>query len=227
MHLYQCRSPAVRKLLQSGLDELEDKLRRRHMPSAMWTAIREGVESYCNATPLPVASLRGDIGEAARIQNDLGWGDFLKGRVSVHWGRIMGKVYMENPALRRCESKRRFVTTMIECLWDLYDALWKHRCELVHNNTDINALSVLEVDRRIRFLFDHKFKLFDSGDYDRFHLGLGNTLALPLTQKKAWVETLAQRQIATERSRRRLINKIKPITAYFDCIDKDDDDDED
>ena len=67
----------------------------------------------------------------------------------------MGKVYVENPNLRRCESKRRFMLTMIESLWDLYDLLWKHRCEVVHNNTDINALSVLEVDRRIRFLFDH------------------------------------------------------------------------
>ena len=206
---------------------MEDNLRRRQMPSAMWTAIREGVESYCNAAPLPIVSGRGDIGEAAHIQAGLGWGNFLKGRVSLHWGRTMGKVYADNPNLRRFESKRRFMITLIESLWDLYDLLWKHRCEVVHNNTDINALSVLEVDRRIRFLFDHKYKLFDSGDYDRFHLGLRNTLALPLTQKRGWIETLAQRQIATERARRRLINKIKPITAYFDCIDKGDDDDDD
>ena len=86
MHLYQCKSPAVRKLLQKGLDDMEDNLRRRQMPSAMWTAIREGVESYCNAAPLPIVSGRGDIGEAAQIQAGLGWGNFLKGRVSLQWG---------------------------------------------------------------------------------------------------------------------------------------------
>ena len=126
MHLYQCRSPAVRKLLQKGLDDMEDNLRRRQMPSAIWSAIREGVESYCNAAPVPIVSGRGDIGEAVRIQAGLGWGNFLKGRVSLQWGRTMGKVYVESPNLRRCESKRWFVITMIESLWEIYDLLWKH-----------------------------------------------------------------------------------------------------
>lgn len=223
MHLYQCRSPAVRSLLKSRLDELEEKLRQRHMPSAMWTAIRLGVESYCNTEAPPAPRPSDALYRAVKAQHEIGWNNFLKGRVTVEWGQFMGGIYTTTPSLRIRESRRRFMTTMIECLWDLYDTLWKHQCDLMHNNTDVNALSTLEVDRRIAFFFSNKTKLFDSSDYDRFHLGLQNTLALPMPQKKAWLETLAHRQIATERARKRLINRILPITTYFDEVDDGDD----
>ena len=226
MHIYQCRSPDVRKLLQRGLDELEDKLRLRHMPSAMWAAIREGVTAFCSAATTTPELAEGRFTAAFLSQSRIGWGNFLKGRVSKEWGNIMGNIYMSTPSHRLHESRRRFVTTMIECLWDLYDTLWKHRCERLHDNTDINALSMLEIDRRIRFYYAHKHRLFDSGDYDRFHLDLQNTLALPMTQKKAWIETLAHRQIATDRARKRMINRIRPLTAYFDSVEKNDEIDE-
>ena len=163
------------------------------------------------------------MSKAVKAQEEIGWDNFLKGRVAAEWGFIMRDEYMTDPSLRIRESRRRFMTTMIEGLWDIYDSLWKHRCALVHNNTDVNALSVMEVDRRINFFFAHKIKLFDSGDYDRFHLGLHNTIALPLPQKKAWIETLSHRQVATEIARKRMINKIRPITTYFDQVDVDED----
>ena len=221
MHLFQCRSPNTAAVLIRGLGELEDKLRQRHMPSAMWTSIREGITAFCNKTKRPTRDLTEPMATAVEAQDRIGWDNFLKGRVAINWGFIMRDEYAGNASLRMRESRRRFMTTMIDGLWDIYDALWKHRCDLVHNNTDINALSVKEVDRRVNFLYAHKTTLFDSGDYDRFHLGLQHTLALPLPQKKAWIETLSHRQLATERARKRLINKIRPITMYFDQVDRD------
>ena len=196
------------------------------MPSAMWAAIREGVTAFCSAaTTLPELA-EGRFTEAYNSQSRIGWGHFLKGRVSAEWGKLMGTIYMSTPSHRLHESRRRFVTTMIESLWDLYDALWRHRCERLHDNTDINAISMVDIDRRIRFYYKHKHRIFDSGDYDRFHMGLQNTLALPMTQKKAWIETLAHRQIATDRARKRMINRIRPLTAYFDSVGKNEEMDE-
>ena len=102
----------------------------------------------------------------------------------------------------------------------MYDGLWKRRCEKVHDDTDVTSLTVRELDKQIRFYFQNKVKLFDSGDYDRFHMGLHHTSNMPLTQKRDWIQTLSQRQKATDRARRRLVNRIRPITAYFDYVDK-------
>ena len=96
----------------------------------------------------------------------------------------MAGVYAANPQLRRRESRRRFVRTLVDHIWRIYDKLWSHRCSKLHDDNDIDSLQVTELDRRIRFLYAHQTKLFDGGDYDRFHLGVENTLALP--QARFW-----------------------------------------
>ena len=189
------------------------------MPSEMWTAIRKGVTSFREEGRMTWRPTDPRLLQAVEAQTAIGWENFLKGMVAKEWGDIMAEMYVRSPNLR-VESKRRFLTTMILGVWDIYDSLWKKRCEKVHDDTDVNSLTVNELDRRIRFYYDNKTKLFDSGDYDRFHLGLRHTLAMPISQRRAWIQTLSQRQVATERARKRLLNKIRPITSYFDYIDK-------
>ncbi len=223
MHLHQCRAPVMRALLKEGVQELEDNLRQRHMPSAMWTTLRRGIMSFCEEETNSAMVQDPRMVAAAQSQMEIGWDNFLKGRVASEWITIMGDIYKCNHTMRKTESKRRFAKVLILGVWEIYDRLWKKRCETLHDMTDVNSLSVAELDTRIRFNFDNKHKLFDSGDYDRFHLGLQNTLALSVLQKRAWIQTLSYRQNATERARKRMVNKIRPITAYFDQIDKDED----
>ena len=221
MHLHQCLAPEMRAVLTEGLHNLEDKLRLRQMPSEMWTALRQGIWSFCGCNSATEESNDEAIRAATRTQQEIGWDNFMKGRVAKEWGDMMGTIYEKNAAYRRTESRRRFLKTLIFGVWELYDDLWKKRCEKLHDMTDIHSISVMELDKRIKFNFENKRILFDSGDYDRFHLGLQNTLALSVSQKRAWIQTLTFRQIATERARRRLVNKIRPITAYFDQVDTD------
>ena len=144
---------------------------------------------------------------------------FLNGMVSKEWGDVMVTKYAGTSNLRRTESRRRFLTTMILGLWNVYDSLWKQWCETVHDVTDVHTLTSKEIDKRITFYFENKTKLFDSGDFVRFHMGLSHTLNMPILQRRAWLQTMAHRQVATDRARWRLVNKIRPITAYFDQVD--------
>ena len=93
-----------------------------------------------------------------------------------------------------------------------------HRCTKVHDETDLDSLAITELDARVKYYFAQRIKLFDSGDYDRFHMGLEKTLALHPPQKRVRLHTLSYRLIATEKFRARLHNKTRPITAYFDRI---------
>ena len=129
----------------------------------------------------------------------------------------MTEIYSTKRDLRRLESRHRFCKEIIQGLWDLYDALWRHRCECLHDNTDINALSLAELNRRIEYYYGNKRKLVDSGDYDRFSSGVEHTLSLPAMQKRQWLFTISQRILATNRARNRLHNRMKPLTTYFPC----------
>ena len=81
MHLHQCLAPAIVGIRTKMMGEFEDKLRLQHMPSAMWTAIRQGIASFVEkAPPLRVAA-EGLTKEAYDEQSEIGWDNFLKGRI--------------------------------------------------------------------------------------------------------------------------------------------------
>ena len=114
---------------------------------------------------------------------------------------------------------------VVEALWNLYGKLWTYRCKQLHDDTDIDSLSIETLDEKNRFYYQNRLTLFDSGDYDRFHMGLTHTHTLSLhpPQKRAWLQTLAYRLIATERARKRLHSMIRPIITYFQAVPPQDD----
>ena len=186
------------------------------MPGNMWTAIARGIWAVQGERdPTAWEPPNSEIAEAYKEQTDIGWQHFMKGRLSQKWGVLLQQRYATTPAMKRHETKRRTLTILIDRLWTIYDHLWSHRCEVVHDLTDVEALSVSAIDTRIRFLYANKLRIFDSGDFDCFHLGVHHTLALPPSQKKAWLSNMSIRAQATERHRARIAKQMKPITNYF------------
>ncbi len=224
MHLYRCADQELRHIVQTGLGELEDVLHQRHAPAEMWQAICDGILSYCTGEPYNTQALAGPVRMAVLAQTRIGWDNFLKGRLATNWGDMMAHRYATSANLRRLESRQRFVTKVIHSLWDLYDTLWGTRCGRLHDDADVDSLGHAAVDAKVQFYFANKRNLFDSGDLDRFHMGLEHTLALNIHRKRAWLQTLANRIIATDRARKRLHSIIRPITSYFPPIRTNNDD---
>ena len=217
MHLHQCSAPEMRRLRSLSIGEVEDAVQERHVLPALWQAMKKWMLEYCSGdSDIPPPT--GRALEAYEAQSKIGWDQFMKGRVASLWGEIMRDRYATTAKWRRVESRKRFVTSLIDSLWKVSEALWSHQCTKVHDETDLDSLAITELDARVKYYFAQRTKSFDSGDYDRFHMGLDNTWALHPPQKRAWLHTLSYRLIATERARARLHNKIRPITAYFDCI---------
>ena len=129
--------------------------------------------------------------KAVKAQSRIGWDQLLKGRIAIEWGLFISSIYAQNPSFRRTESRRRFMTTFINKTWKVYDRLSTHYYNILHDDTDIDSLGLEALDDKIRFYFHNRISLFDSGDYDRFHMGLTHTLALHPTQKRDWLQTLA------------------------------------
>ena len=78
--------------------------------------------------------------------------------------------------------------------------------------SDVEALSAKAIDAKIRFLYANKLRLFESDDYDCFHLGVQHTLSLPPSKKKTWLTNMAIRAQATEQSRMKITKQMRPIT---------------
>ena len=161
---------------------------------------------------------------AALAQTRIGWDNFLKGRLAANWGDLMAARYATSAHLRVREPRQRFLTNVIHSLWDLYDKLWANRCGRLHDDADVDSLGNAAVDTKVQYYFTHKRKLFDNGDLDRFHMGLDHILALNIHRKKAWLQTLVHRRVATDRARKKLHSMIRPITAYFPRIRQNGDD---
>lgn len=189
MHLFQCKDPELVKIFKDGLNELEDTLQKRHAPSEIWQAIRDRIMQYSSSEAHNFCKVTGSVREAAEAQTRIGWDQFLKGRLSNKWGKCMRDKYANSPSLRRLESKQWFVKAVIHYFWAVYAKLWACRCARLHNDTEVDSLSVEASDAKIRFFFGNKTMLFDSGDFDRFHMGIEHTLALHPTQKRAWLQT--------------------------------------
>ena len=165
MHLFQSKEAALVSIRTADINDLEDLLQKRHMPPDLWLAMKEGILRYTSGSasvgfiPSSVRALR-----AYSQQTQIGWDHFFKGRIPCSWGSVMADIYATSGEIGYSESRRRFVLTLIEHLWKMYANLWIKRSEKLHDDTDINALTTEELNRRIRFFFDQCQSLFDSGD---------------------------------------------------------------
>lgn len=182
--------------------------------------MKAGIDSYCSpgySGAFTSRTVRARVAYAR--QSEIGWDQFLKGRLACEWGQEMSTLYSASAGLNYTETRRRFVTTAISQLWHMYDELWSLRNNKLHDETDIHALSTEELNRRIRYFYSNKTTLFDGGDFDRFHLGLTHTLALNAPRKRAWLQTLESRRLSTNKARARNIRNMKPLQHYFKPID--------
>ena len=152
MHLFQCKDAALVSIRIADINDLEDLLQKRHMPPDLWLAMKEGILRYTSGSasvgfiPSSVRALR-----AYSQQTQIGWDHFFKGRIACAWGSVMADIYATSGEIGYSESHRRFVLTLIEHLWKMYANLWIKRSEKLHDDTDINALTTEELNRRMQF----------------------------------------------------------------------------
>ena len=144
-------------------------------------------------------------------QTEIGWNNLLKGRIAVKWRHIMEEVYTGNA---RHLSGDRFQRHLIKGMWRIYNKLWKERCNMLHDPTDVTSLTNEELNDKLRMYYERPRHLLGAGD---IHL-LGDNITMAITklirQKRSLLLVLDQRAKIHSRTKEALLAKHRPINYY-------------
>jgi hypothetical protein len=70
------------------------------------------------------------IREATIEQDNIGWYNFLLGRLSSRWADSQQR-YLES--IKKCNSGRRWTIAILDKIWDILWDMWEHRNGIVHD----------------------------------------------------------------------------------------------
>jgi hypothetical protein len=156
-------------------------------------------------------------------QQEIGWFNFLQGRISTRW------VIMQSDYYQLINSKRTATTwarRLICHLWELSRNMWLHRNHILHEspNAETEKLS-RRMDRRILTKF---WKNLDGLSPPHHYLLRRNPLNRVLKwqnhEKLAWLDTVStiarrasRRQRSQARRQRQMIRNLSRTTAATDA----------
>jgi hypothetical protein len=195
-HFLICPDDRCRSNFQLQLALLHKSLQKKKILGAVWSQIKHRLLSatgYSASPTFPEVSGNDAIAHHLRVaireQNDIGWINFLRGRISRHWGRAQAVYYHEAQLTSNVLSASTFQTALIRGAWTFFHGTWEHRNDILH---DANASIVIDgMDRRIRQLYQ------SPGDYVRpsslclFEaFSLDECINLHPSIKQTWLKTV-------------------------------------
>ena len=129
------------------------------------------------------------IETAAREQDEIGWQNFMEGKISARWRDIQEEHYRDIASRR---TARRWAQNLVSSLLEMVHGQWKFRCDVVHER-DAQGLKVaegLELNAAITEQYDLGKKGLHHRDHHYFRRTLEEILALPALEKRQWAQTI-------------------------------------
>ena len=162
--------------------------------------------------------------EAVTEQNRIGWGNFLKGRISRLWGRAQQVHYSTRYEKASTETETQeaekhtgehFQLCVIREIWKFFETLWDKRnddCHEVDTNTESPSLRMQRMKNRAHELCQEKRRLLIA-DQKIFPESIEDVLRRRPQQIESWIiDANKIVQLAFEESETLARN---PITEYF------------
>ena len=84
--------------------------------------------------------------KAVQDQNNIGWDQFMLGRISTRWSTIQDRHY------KRIQSRRtgeRWAAHLIMKVWDVHLSMWNHRSESLHDTGNREVLGSKRMEKEI------------------------------------------------------------------------------
>ena len=80
------------------------------------------------------------IARAWEEQEEIGWEQLVKGRISKKWGMAQNIYYQSHPDLRNQKrySQKSWEKRTIKSLVEISLGLWKDRCEILHRQENVD-----------------------------------------------------------------------------------------
>jgi hypothetical protein len=213
-HLLTCQEEAMLAHRRNAQTKLLDKLRQHRTPECILTCIQHGLDNWekyldteeemHSPTAGTVQPIDVTLTQAYHAQtNTIGWDQFLRGRISVHWGKAFQ--LSQRSSKKNCNS---WTANLISSLLDYTSSLWQYRKEVVHGHTKeehrtktlakpknevASAYTAYEADRFI--ISRHLSSLFNKS--------LSEIQRMDQDYLQSWLRTYHEAKTVQENSRRR------------------------
>jgi hypothetical protein len=147
-HVLTCKSLDAEMIRGYSWSKLKKQMDKWSLSSDMWIAMESGAR-HCTMNPLkhdsenmppepssPFGTTfytpRNRLKVAFRVQSQIGWENFLKGRLSQDWIACMDYHFQTNGSKL---TGQECITKLILGLWEHMDRIWTYRNNRYHENT--------------------------------------------------------------------------------------------
>ena len=90
MNLYPYPERKIHNLLSRCLRDLLNNFQKRHILADIWHSMNAGIQSFRQSSDLLLYTGRTEAtGLIYEQHTQIGWGNFLKGRIPAEWGHLM------------------------------------------------------------------------------------------------------------------------------------------
>jgi len=143
------------------------------------------------------------IKEAFEKQCEIGWDEFLRGRISSRWGNIM-QTYYRTMNLGSFRNGMAWEVKVIHTMWQIFLQTWQARNNLLHgaDTTENRQIRSLDIDQQVRNAYrldQNCIAPQHQGLFTNLHDTLNNLLDTKIqwlhsirSAKSAWINLLHQ-----------------------------------
>jgi hypothetical protein len=200
-HIARCTHAGANAVWEDSTEKLSTWLNQQETHPGVAHLLLERLNAwrYHHETRFPIPLIPA-LKEAYLDQQEIGWFNFLQGRISNHWVSIQSEYY------RLLDSRRTGATwarRLISHLWDLSWKMWLHRNHILHEvpNAETEKLQ-RKLDRRIANEFHKNLDgLSTPHHYLLRRNPLRKVLKWPNHEKTAWLDTVTIARKAWRRRR--------------------------
>ena len=172
-HVISCPHHHHRFNLRLQLQQAKSFLKSYQVCAKIWTVVNAHVLHQFGGGPTPSYDIDDDpLGVALRVaidlQNQIGWDNFMRGRIAQAWGDVQEQFYSEYYSFHDDEdrpkyhSRQAFMTRFIRSIFRMFLGIWKQRNAILHDTiSGTKAEETLRTLRRVYKFSHHYFHVDD------------------------------------------------------------------
>jgi hypothetical protein len=142
-HVIRCPCDARSQARTAAFTALKQQLAKQHTPTIMATLLTDSMEHWIHRRriaipewPLPHEPIMQDLTRAFNEQRNIGWDQFLRGRLAKSWADAIHTYYqLKRPGT--AFTPDQWMRKTITALWTFSLTLWRHRNAELHGDTGI------------------------------------------------------------------------------------------
>lgn len=217
LHVLECKAKSAVDEWETQIGHLENWLNSQRTNKDISNAIIYNLQKWRKAGNIfPHHYQDETIRAAIKEQKDIGWENFMVGRLSTKWGEAQDKYYK---SIASRKTGMRWVQNLIKIIWEVHWSVWDQRNRVLFDTGNHIVLGSQKMERDIRRELQDGWDLVLPTERYLFNIKMEDVKKWTATKKEKWLQTVhAARQAsrirhqATTRSRQFLRQWLEGTT---------------